>query len=139
MELVNRLKQLIEDKKGENPVVLDVGSRCNYTDYLLIASGGSDRQLQAISDHLSHEAGQSPQSIEGYKGGEWILLDFGGVVVHLFHTNKRALYSLEKIWNDPTHAWDESVIAGEEELSPLDRKIRKMQRSFNSERGQQPV
>src|SRR5207247_10180676 len=86
-------------KKALEPVLLDVGAEASYTDYILVVSGRSDRQVQAISDAIVEQMAARrlrPLGVEGR--GDWILIDFGDVVVHVFYHPVRAFYDLEGMW-----------------------------------------
>jgi ribosome-associated protein len=90
------------DKKAENVKILDV-SHSGFTDYFVICSGLSDRQLQAITHHVSESMkanGFQSISSEGYTEGRWILLDFADVVVHVFLDALREYYDIESLWAD---------------------------------------
>ena len=82
---------------------MDVRGRCSYTDFLVICSGTSDRHMQAIAelidDTLRHE-GNKCLGREGYREGQWALIDFGSVVAHVFHPFTRQVYNLEEMWQD---------------------------------------
>jgi ribosome-associated protein len=91
------------EKKAEEVAVLDLREVSGYTDFLVICSGSSDRQLEAIAESVEKElAAQGHRVIgsEGQRGGRWVLLDFGDVVVHVFHQDERAHYDLEGLWAD---------------------------------------
>lgn len=95
--------QAAYDIKGESIEVLDVRKLCGFTDFFVIASGRSDRQVQAMSDNIRHEMQKmkrQPIGIEGYQIGHWVLMDFGSVVAHLFFEEARTFYALEKLWGD---------------------------------------
>jgi ribosome-associated protein len=84
-------------------VVLDVGKLTSVADYLVLCSGGSDRQVRAIADHINGSLAQQrihPLSIEGTSTSQWVLMDYGDVVVHVFRTDLRAHYALERLWGD---------------------------------------
>jgi ribosome-associated protein len=84
-------------------VVLDVGKLTSVADYLVLCSGGSDRQVRAIADHIDGSLAQQrihPLSIEGTSTSQWVLMDYGDVVVHIFRTDMRAHYALERLWGD---------------------------------------
>lgn len=91
-------------KGGEETVVLQVGEILAITEAFVITTGGNRRQVAAIIDEvearLKSEAGISPLRAEGLKDGEWALLDYGDFVVHVFGTEARAYYSLERLWSD---------------------------------------
>lgn len=91
------------DKKALEPVLLDVRELCSYTNYLLIISGRSERQVEAIAEGISvglKARGIRPLSSEGAKGGAWQLIDFGDFLVHVFHHPSREHYDLEGLWID---------------------------------------
>ena len=91
----------LEDDKAENIVVLDLAGRASFADRMVVATGLSDRQIAAMATHLTEklaELGIKRVQIEGTAGSDWILLDAGDIVVHLFRPEARALYALEKMW-----------------------------------------
>lgn len=91
------------DKKAINSVVLDLREIASFTDYFLITSGANERQVQAISDEIVEtlkKAGTAAARIEGYKTAEWILLDYGDFVVHVFDERARNFYDLERLWRE---------------------------------------
>jgi len=91
------------DKKALEPALLDVRNATSYTDYILILSGRSDRQVQAVADGVVEAlraAGSKPIGVEGDAQGHWVLLDFGDVVVHVFYHPLREFYDLEGLWLD---------------------------------------
>jgi ribosome-associated protein len=91
------------DKKAENVKVLDLTDLSGFTDYFVICSGVSDRQVQAISDSVAlamEKSGAEPLSSEGYTQGRWVLMDFGDVVIHVFLDALREYYDLESLWVD---------------------------------------
>jgi len=88
-------------KKAEDVVILDVRGLTSYADYFVLATGTSDRQVMAIADSIQEEmrkAGHRELGIEGYELGEWVLLDFGDVVAHVFDEEIRRLYDIEGLW-----------------------------------------
>jgi ribosome-associated protein len=91
------------DKKALDVQVLHVAPLTSVADYLVIASAESDRQTRAIADYIDgtlSRMGQRPLSIEGTTTGQWVLLDFGDVVAHIFRQDARAHYGLERLWSD---------------------------------------
>jgi ribosome-associated protein len=89
------------DRKATNVVVLDMREASWITDYFLICSGGSVRQVQAIADAIDEEltqAGSAPLGTEGYRDGNWILMDYGDLIVHIFSQDMREYYDLERLW-----------------------------------------
>jgi ribosome-associated protein len=96
---------IIQDKKGKDIVSLDLRKIPEaIADYFVICHGESTTQTRAITDHLEEEvrnqANIKPFHIEGRSNGEWCLLDFGDVVVHIFQREKREFYQLEDLWSD---------------------------------------
>ena len=91
------------EKKATDVVVLDVASTLVITDYFIIASGSTDRQVRAVAEEIEHklkEAGLRVIGREGEREAKWILLDFGDVVAHVFQPDEREFYRLEKLWSD---------------------------------------
>jgi ribosome-associated protein len=91
------------EKKALEPVLLDVHELASYTDFILIVSGRSDRQVMSISDGIREAMARAevrPLGTEGQKGGQWTLLDFGDVIVHVFYHPLRDFYDLESFWVD---------------------------------------
>jgi ribosome-associated protein len=91
------------EKKAIDTVVLDLREIASFTDYFVITSGANERQVQAISDEVFEtlkKAGTPPARIEGYKTAEWILLDFGDFVFHVFDEKARKFYDLERLWRE---------------------------------------
>ena len=91
------------EKKALEPVVLDLREIASFTDYFVIVSGANERQVQAISDEVYEslkKAGHPAARVEGYKTAEWILLDYGDFVVHVFEQKARKFYDLERLWRE---------------------------------------
>ena len=90
-----------QSKKAAGIVLFDLAALSAFTDYFLICSGLSARQVQAISDEIEEQLGRRSihyRHREGYDAGEWVLLDYGGFVVHIFHERARIYYDLERLW-----------------------------------------
>jgi ribosome-associated protein len=99
--MLNTIAQMIYDKKGFNILALDVQGISTITDYLLIAEGNVDRHVMAMAHTIvaeMKESGENPIHTEGLKTGEWVVLDYGQIMVHLFTPGFREKYSLERIW-----------------------------------------
>ena len=95
------VRRSLEDDKAEDIVVIDLAGKSSFADYMVIASGRSNRQVVAIADHLEErlkQAGHRHVSVEGKQGGDWVLVDSGDIVVHVFRPEPRAFYALEKMW-----------------------------------------
>jgi ribosome-associated protein len=89
------------EKKPKDPLLLDVSRSCSFTDYFLILSGTSTRQTQSLSSHLEEtlkKQGIPLRGIEGTETGQWILMDFDEVIVHIFFESVRGFYDLEGLW-----------------------------------------
>ena len=103
---VEKLRQLVmdslDDDKAEDIVAIDLRSKSSIADWLIIASGRSARQVGAIADHLVERLKATfhrNYNIEGKRGGEWVLIDAGDVIIHLFQPEVRGVYNLEKMWS----------------------------------------
>lgn len=101
-------KQLVvnalEDLKAVNPVTLDVRALTDVMDYLVVASGTSNRHVKSLADNVCMQAkreGLRPLGVEGEDAGEWVLVDFGEVVVHVMLPAVRDFYDLERLWANP--------------------------------------
>lgn len=109
-ELARVCARVADDKKAEAIVVLDLSRFSYVTDYFVIASGTNPRQLHAISGAIQRELrerGVRPIGVEGATHDQWILIDFGDIVVHLFDPEYRQMYDLELLWGDaPRVKWE---------------------------------
>lgn len=104
-ELVEKALALItaslDEDKAEDIVTLDLRGRASFADHMVIATGIADRQIAAMATHIEdklNEIGIKRITIEGANGTDWVLLDTGDIVVHLFKPESRALYALERMW-----------------------------------------
>ena len=92
------------EKKAANLTVIDLREIASFTEFFVVASGGNQRQVQAISDEINErlkkDLNSRPVRIEGYASGEWVLLDYGDFIVHVFEKNAREFYDLERLWRD---------------------------------------
>ncbi len=89
------------DRKAIDTVILDIGQVSTFTEQFVICHGTSTRQVQAIADSVERALkgeGRRPHCVEGYRNAEWILMDFGDFVVHVFSRDKRYYYDLERLW-----------------------------------------
>ena len=95
--------EALEDKKAEDIRIIDISEVSVIADYFLIAGGGNRNQNQALCDNVEEKLGRAGyhcKQIEGYDAANWILMDFGDVIVHIFDKENRLLYDLERIWRD---------------------------------------
>ncbi len=104
LQLALAAAQVAEEDQGQDVLVLDLRDLTCMFDYFVIASGTSRRQLHAMSEdidkRLEQELGDKRMGIEGYQGSNWILLDYGTVVIHLFDAETRDYYAMEKLWGE---------------------------------------
>jgi ribosome-associated protein len=104
------------EKKAIDPVVLDLREIASFTDYFVIFSGANERQVQAISDEVYEQlkkAGSPAARVEGYKTAEWILLDYGDFVVHVFEQKARQFYDLGRLWRESKRVALPPEVSGE--------------------------
>jgi ribosome-associated protein len=103
-ELLRKVCEAIEEKKGEDVRILDISSISSFADFFVICHGYNQRQNQAISDEikerLKKEQSLNPSHIEGYEQAEWILMDYLSCIVHVFSPESREFYKLERLWRD---------------------------------------
>jgi ribosome-associated protein len=94
----------LEDSKAENIVSIDIHKKSSLGDFMVIASGRSNRHVAAVSDHLIKalkDAGYGQARVEGLPGADWVLIDAGDVIVHVFRPEIREFYNIEKMWQTP--------------------------------------
>lgn len=96
--------QCASDKKAYDLVALDLRSIASFTEFFIIATGANQRQVQAIADEikeqLKEQLNSRPVRIEGYASGEWVLVDYGDFIVHVFNKEAREFYDLARLWLD---------------------------------------
>jgi len=92
------------DKKAEKVVILDMRGISSFTDFFVVVSGTSEPQLKAIASSIRGRVrdatGQRPVAEDGFPGSQWVIVDYGSVIVHIFHADKRDVYALEDLWSD---------------------------------------
>ena len=94
----------LEDSKAENIVSIDIQGKSSLGDYMVVASGRSHRHVSAVADHLIKaikDAGLGQARVEGLAGADWVLIDSGDVIVHVFRPEIREFYNIEKLWQAP--------------------------------------
>ena len=99
--LIKAVEGALDELKAKDVVRIDVRELTGVTDYMFIASGGSNRQVSALADNVIEKAkaaGVRPMGIEGKESGEWVLVDLGDIVVHIMQPATRQFYDLEKLW-----------------------------------------
>lgn len=112
-EIASRVRRAVsaaEDRKAEGLRVLHLAEVSDFTDYFLVCSGGSERQVQAIVtavDDALRASKVRPLHVEGLRGGTWVLMDYGAFVVHVFQEETRRYYGLEGLWTDAPEVTEE--------------------------------
>ncbi len=102
-QMIPELIDALEDKKAQNVLTIDVRGRCDFADRFIVASGRSDRQLKALAQAITEVAHRFDMSakIEGLDASEWLLVDLGDIVIHLFLPDVRESFQLEQLWAAP--------------------------------------
>lgn len=107
LELARRIVDIVEERKAEDIVLLDLRPDTVIADFFVIANGNSDRQIRALSDYVREDVKENhkryPVAVEGTPESGWMLLDYGDVVVHLFSEDQRDYYDIEGLWNKTGH------------------------------------
>ena len=111
LRLVRVAAAAADDKKADETLIIDVGDVFAVSDYFVITSGSNPRQVNAIADAVEEEVknagGPGPVCVEGLDQREWVLMDYGAFVVHVFHREQRDFYQLERLWGDrPRVEWE---------------------------------
>ena len=109
--------EALDDKKGQNIHVINIEGVSVIADYFIIANGENRPQVQAMADSVQEKLGRQgiePRNVEGYSGGNWILLDYNDIVVHVFSAEDRRFFDLERIWRDGKDMDWKSLSAEEE-------------------------
>ena len=102
-EMIAIAVKALDDKKGKDIKVLRTADQTTLADYFIICSGTSNTQVRALSEAVEEalsKAGEEPHHIEGHRGGQWTLMDYSSVVVHIFTEEGREFYGLERLWSD---------------------------------------
>ncbi len=105
----------LEEKKALDLSIIDIDKVSVIADYFVIASGSNTNQIQAMTDEVEErlsKAGFVPKHIEGYRSANWVLMDYGDVIVHIFDVENRAFYNLERIWKDGKAVSKNELTAG---------------------------
>lgn len=102
-EMANKAVEILKDKKAKDIRMLDIHEISTLSDYFIIVTGTSTTQIQAMADALEEKMEQSGFKLhhkEGFRNGRWILVDYGNIIVHIFHDEERQFYNIERIWVD---------------------------------------
>ena len=101
-ELLAIVTNELDERKAENITTIDVIGKTSFTDYMVIATGTSDRHIKALCNYVAlalKDKGVIPRGIEGAQGSEWVLMDLGDVILHVMTAQTREFYQLEKLWS----------------------------------------
>ena len=104
-EMIALAVRALDSKKGKDIKVLYTADQTTLADYFVICTGTSNTQVKALSDAVEDamtKAGEEPHHVEGHRGGQWTLLDYSAIVVHVFTEEAREFYALERLWSDAT-------------------------------------
>ena len=115
-DVLQAVKSSLDNDKAENVVVIDLAGKTNIADYMIVASGTSKRQISAMSDHVlgkMKDLGAASVAVEGTGHCDWVLIDAGDVLVHLFRPEVREFYAIERLWGSP------ALVAGERRASSI--------------------
>jgi len=103
LELAHRIVNILDEKKGEDILLLDISEESSFADYFLICSGSSIRMVNAlvktVKKEIKQEYGLGP-NIEGEANAGWMLMDYGGLILHVFSPDRRDFYRLEELWSE---------------------------------------
>jgi len=102
-EIALKAAKILSDKKATDLIVIDIQEKSSFADYLVIATGGSERQIGTLSGEIIDQfakEGIIAKNTEGRRGSGWILLDYGDILVNVFSAEQRSRYNIEKIWGD---------------------------------------
>lgn len=103
-QILNSVLASLDDSKAENIVPIDIQGKSSLADFMVVASGRSHRHVSAVADHLIRamkEAGLAAPRVEGLASADWVLVDTGDVIVHIFRPEVREFYNIEKMWQTP--------------------------------------
>lgn len=112
-QLIQAIEASLDDDKADEIVTIDLTGKCSFADTMIVASGRSQRHVASLASKLQDklkELGHPPLAIEGQETSEWILIDAGDVIVHLFKPETREFYNIEKMWSIPV------IVASTEEV-----------------------
>ncbi len=103
-KLKNFIKTSLDDDKAQDIVAIDLAGKSSLADYMIVASGLSQKHIATLADHLAEKLGErglEHVAIEGKESSDWVVVDAGNIIVHLFRPDARRLYNLEKMWSLP--------------------------------------
>jgi len=104
LELAQRCAEFALDKKAIDPVILDLRKVSSIADYMVICSAQSEPQIKAIANgvekSLKEDFGRYTHAVDGFPTSQWVVIDYGDVMLHIFHEQRRSVYALEDLWSD---------------------------------------
>jgi ribosome-associated protein len=101
-DLIKMIEHVLDERKGENITIIDVQGKTSITDYMIVVTSTSDRHAKALSNYVLvkvKENNITPLGVEGQQGSDWVLVDLGDVILHIFTAQAREFYQLEKLWS----------------------------------------
>lgn len=113
-KLLEVVLSTLEDSKAKDVTVLDVRGKTSMTDFMVVASGTSERHVKSLASHVAEEAKKhdtQPIGVEGEDVGEWVLVDLGEVIVHVMKPQIRDFYQLEKLWRGDAHPEETQILS----------------------------
>lgn len=111
--LAEAIVACLDQNKAEDIILIDLSGKCSFADAMVVASGTSQRHVGALSEHITkmlNERGSYPPAVEGRETCNWVLIDAGDVIVHLFRPEMRALYDLERMWSVTMPAQEAAMV-----------------------------
>lgn len=102
-ERVRQIMQILSNKKAQDIMAIHVADQTIIADWFVVASGRVVQQVKSLCDEIQEKSdslGMTPLRVEGYQQGRWIVMDYGDILVHLFHHEERAYYNMERLWDD---------------------------------------
>lgn len=106
--LCKKIASVLDTNKAEEITTLNLRDKCSFADYMIVASGRAPRHVSALADYVADmlkKTGIPPLSVEGKESGDWVLIDAGDIVVHIFRPEVRQFYNIEKMWSLPASAY----------------------------------
>ena len=106
--LCKRIETILDTNKAEEIATLNLRDKCSFADFMIVASGRAPRHVSALADYVADmlkKSGTPPLSVEGKESGDWVLIDAGDIVVHIFRPEVRQFYNIEKMWALPAAAY----------------------------------
>ena len=111
-EMARLAYQALDEKKAADISIIDIGEISELAEYFIIASGTNRNQVQALADNVEEQLGKAGYEVrqtEGYRSANWVLMDYGDIIVHVFDSENRLFYDLERIWSDGKTIYPEDL------------------------------